>query len=119
MSLSPIASDAQIPDLSVSKEAGEFSRGWTVLLAGTIGTGLGITGLPFFSFGQFVRPLAQNFGWTRGDISGGVTCLMIGTIINIITDIQVVLMPTPIIMKLSLPLRDKIVLGCLMGMGIL
>jgi hypothetical protein len=44
---------------------------------------------------------------------------MIGTIINIITDIQVVLMPTPIIMKLSLPLRDKIVLGCLMGMGIL
>ena len=57
MSLSPIASDAQIPDLGVSKEAGEFARGWTVLLAGTIGTGLGITGLPFFSFGQFVRPL--------------------------------------------------------------
>jgi hypothetical protein len=67
-----------------------------------------------------IRPI--HLYWTSVDGKGCSdedTRLMIGTIINIITDIQVVLMPTPIIMKLSLPLRDKIVLGCLMGMGIL
>jgi MFS family permease len=62
-------------------KAGEFARGWSVLLASTVGVGLGITGLPAFSFGQFVRPLAQTFGWSRGEISGGVTCLMIGTLV--------------------------------------
>ena len=44
---------------------------------------------------------------------------MVGTVINIFTDIQVVLMPTPIIIKLVLPIRDKIILGFLMCMGIL
>jgi MFS family permease len=61
---------------------GEFARGWTVLLAATVGVGLGITGLPFYSFGQFVRPLTQEFGWNRGEISGGILCLMIGTVVT-------------------------------------
>lgn len=60
---------------------GEFDRGWPVLLAATIGVGLGTTGLPFYSFGQFVRPLAATFHWNRGEISGGVLCLMIGTVL--------------------------------------
>lgn len=60
----------------------EFARAWTVLLAGTVGTGLGTTGLPFYSFGLFIRPLGQEFGWNRGSISGGITCLMIGTVLT-------------------------------------
>ena len=83
----PVTSAATDPTLvaSTSTErarSGEFRRGWTVLLAGTIGTGLGTTGLPFYSFGQFVRPVAQEFGWSRGAMSGGVLCLMIGTVIT-------------------------------------
>jgi hypothetical protein len=60
--------------------------------------------------------------WTSVDGAGCSdedTRLMVGTIINIITDILVVLMPIPIIIKLALPRRDKIILGFLMGMGAL
>ena len=67
---------------ATGERSGEFRRGWLVLLAGTIGTGLGTTGLPFYSFGQFVRPIAQEFGWSRGAMSGGVLCLMIGTVLT-------------------------------------
>ena len=62
--------------------SGAGRRCGTVLLAGTIGTGLGTTGLPFYSFGQFVRPIVQEFGWSRGALTGGVTCLMIGTVVT-------------------------------------
>jgi hypothetical protein len=43
--------------------------------------------------------------------------LLIATVVNIITDIQVVLMPIPIIMKLKRPMREKITLGILMCLG--
>jgi len=59
--------------------------------------------------------------WTSVDGNGCSdedTRLMVGTIINIFTDIQVVLMPTPIILKLALPSRDKVVLALLMCLGI-
>ena len=83
MPLTSAAPDAAlVTPTRTNTRSGEFTRGWMVLLAGTIGTGLGTTGLPFYSFGQFVRPIAQEFGWTRGALSGGVMCLMIGTVIT-------------------------------------
>ena len=84
MPLTSAATDATLAASATAGHArsGEFRRGWTVLLAGTIGTGLGTTGLPFYSFGQFVRPVAQEFGWSRGAMSGGVMCLMIGTVLT-------------------------------------
>jgi hypothetical protein len=66
------------------------------------------------------RPI--HLYWTSVDGAGCSdegTRLMVGTIINIVTDILVVLMPIPIINKLALPRRDKIVLGFLMGLGAL
>jgi hypothetical protein len=45
--------------------------------------------------------------------------LMAATVINIATDIVVVVMPIPIITKLQVPLREKITLGVLMCMGVL
>ncbi len=59
----------------------EFARGWPPLLAASLGVGLGVTGLPFYSFGQFVRPLGATFHWSRGEISGGVFALEIGTVL--------------------------------------
>ncbi|WP_158811864.1 MFS transporter [Beijerinckia sp. L45] len=79
-STSPVAVNATLNAVTrIDAKSSEFARGWPVLLAATFGVGLGITGLPFFAFGQFVRPLVQTFGWNRGEVSGGITCLMFGT----------------------------------------
>jgi len=51
------------------------------LLACLIGVGLGTTGLVFYTFGQFVRPLAAEFHWGRGSISGGMLAFSIGTVL--------------------------------------
>ncbi len=77
--VSAIASSAGTP---IPTRRSELSRAWTVLLAATVGAGLGTTGLPFYSFGLFVRPLGHDFGWSRGSISIGITCLMIGTVLT-------------------------------------
>ena len=70
------------PDTAIGAPRGEFSRGWLILVAATIGVGLGTTGLPFYSFGQFVLPVSHEFGWSRGAMSGGISCLMIGTVLT-------------------------------------
>jgi MFS family permease len=46
----------------------EFRRGWTVLVAAALGTAFGASPIPFNSIGPFTRPLAEEFGWGRGDI---------------------------------------------------
>lgn len=57
----------------------EFRRGWTIILAAATGIGMGATGLPFYTFGTFVAPVAAEFGWSRGTISFGSLCLTMGT----------------------------------------
>lgn len=52
---------------------GEFARGWTVLLASLIGIGSGLVSLPFYTFGIFAPHLAREFGWSMGEIMGGLT----------------------------------------------
>ncbi|HLF70626.1 MAG TPA: MFS transporter [Dehalococcoidia bacterium] len=44
--------------------------GWWVLAVGTIGMALG-SGLSMSSFGLYVAPLEQEFGWTRAEVSLG------------------------------------------------
>ena len=46
----------------------EFRRGWPVLVAAALGTAFGASPIPFNSIGPFTRPLAEEFGWGRGDI---------------------------------------------------
>lgn len=41
----------------------EFRYGWPVVLASTIGIGLGMSPLPFYTIGVFAIPLGQEFGW--------------------------------------------------------
>jgi MFS family permease len=59
----------------------EFARSWRILLAATIGVGLGTTGLMFYSFGQFVGPLSTIFHGSRGAVSGGMLSYSFGTIL--------------------------------------
>jgi MFS transporter, OFA family, oxalate/formate antiporter len=48
--------------------AAEFRRGGPVLFAAAVGTAFGASPIPFNSIGPFTRPLAEEFGWGRGDV---------------------------------------------------
>ncbi|AXB79463.1 MFS transporter [Novosphingobium sp. P6W] len=58
---------------STTAEGGEFTRGWTILLASLIGIGSGLVTLPFYTFGIFAPHLARDFGWSMGEIMAGLT----------------------------------------------
>ncbi|WP_428484508.1 MFS transporter [Rhodopila sp.] len=59
----------------------EFARAWTVIVAAAIGVGLGTTGLPIYTTGQFIRPLGDAFGWSRSATAGGLIFLTIGSVL--------------------------------------
>lgn len=54
----------------------EFQRGWRILAGSLIGIALGVSSLYFYSFGLFIKPLAAEFGWSRGEASLGA---LVGT----------------------------------------
>ncbi|MEP2734841.1 MAG: MFS transporter [Erythrobacter sp.] len=56
-----------------SPEKGEFFTGWKVLLTCLIGVACGASPLPFNVIGLLFDPLGQEFGWTRLQVSAGVT----------------------------------------------
>ena len=58
---------------------GEFRRGWRILLASSVGIAAGLSGLAFYTFGVFIVPLVEAFGWTRGQVSIAASFLIIGT----------------------------------------
>jgi MFS family permease len=62
--------------------SGEFRRGWRFVLGAALGAGFGLNGLPFYTLGLFLKPIAAEFGWTRGQISGAALCLMAGTAVG-------------------------------------
>jgi MFS family permease len=47
------------------QQVSEFRRGWPVLIASFIGIMVGLTGLPFYSYGVFAGSLEAEFGWSR------------------------------------------------------
>jgi MFS transporter, OFA family, oxalate/formate antiporter len=51
----------------------EFKMGWKVLLAGFLGTMCGASPLPFNVLGLLFQPLDAEFGWTRAQVSIGIT----------------------------------------------
>ncbi len=58
----------------------EFRTGWRTILACAAGSCAGLTGLTFYTFGLFVKPLSETFGWTRGEITLGMSFITLGTI---------------------------------------
>lgn len=57
----------------MQQPGGELRRGWPVLLASLLGIGCGASPVPFNTFGFFIGPLQQEFGWSLRDISLGLT----------------------------------------------
>lgn len=56
-----------------SKE--EFSRGWGVILASTLGIGLGMAAVPTYSMGLFAPHLVREFGWSVGQIMASMSII--------------------------------------------
>ena len=56
----------------------ELKVGWRIILAGLIGAMFGISALPFYTLGVFIRPLSEGFGWSRAAIQLGFTVQMVG-----------------------------------------
>lgn len=54
----------------------EFARGWPVLAAAFLGIAAGVSSLYFYSLGIFIKPMAAEFGWSRGEASLGA---LVGT----------------------------------------
>ncbi|HEX8483793.1 MAG TPA: MFS transporter [Sphingomonas sp.] len=54
----------------------EFARGWPVLAAAFLGIAAGVSSLYFYSLGIFIKPMAAEFGWSRGAASLGA---LVGT----------------------------------------
>ena len=47
--------------------------GWWNVATGFVGMGLSYAMFTIFAFGVFVKPLADEFGWTRGELSFAIT----------------------------------------------
>jgi MFS family permease len=57
--------------------AQEFRAGHRALAGAFLGIAIGISSLYFYSLGIFIKPLAAEFGWSRGEASLGA---MVGTL---------------------------------------
>jgi hypothetical protein len=69
-------------DMPVS-HGSEFRLRWTVILAAGVGVGLGVTGLPIYTTGEFILPLGAAFGWSRSAAAAGLTFLTAGMVAKI------------------------------------
>ena len=63
---------------SQTGKTGEFRGGWRVLVAGLVGAMFGISALPFYTLGLFVKPLGEAFGWSREAVQWGFAVQMLG-----------------------------------------
>jgi MFS family permease len=59
----------------------EFARGWRTVLGGTIGMTFGISALPFYTLGVFVKPVQAETGWSREEVQLGFAALMVGLLL--------------------------------------
>ena len=58
----------QHDEVITQKDTSEFAQGWRVLLASFIGVAIGLTALPFYTYGVFATPLQAELGWSRSAV---------------------------------------------------
>lgn len=59
--------------MATTQDRNEFATGWKLLLTCLIGVACGASPLPFNVIGLLFDPLGNEFGWTRLQVSAGVT----------------------------------------------
>src|SRR5690606_935225 len=67
---------------SSTTDTNEFKQGWRIVLLGLVGICTSITAALLYGFGTMVIPLAQAFGWSRGDLQASITFLFAGVAIS-------------------------------------
>jgi MFS family permease len=87
----------------------EFARGWPLLLGGFLGIAAGLGSLYFYSLGLFLKPLAETFGWSRGQASLGP---LVGTLCSALAS-----MPSGRLMDRIGPARIAIIAMVLLAAG--
>lgn len=55
-----------------------LARGWRTLLASSLGMGFSQASLTVGTFGIFIYPLSEDFGWNRAQVSFGLTLSTLG-----------------------------------------
>jgi predicted MFS family arabinose efflux permease len=58
----------------------EIGRNWRIAFGAFVGIGGGFASLYFYTAGLFIKPLAAEFGWTRGEASLGSLSTVVGVI---------------------------------------
>jgi MFS family permease len=61
----------------------EFRHGWPTLTATLLGQTVGVHALPPYTIGFFMTPLQSEFGWSRTEISFGITVLTLAIAIGV------------------------------------
>jgi MFS family permease len=61
--------------------ATEFRAGWKTVLGGTLGTAFGISALPFYTLGVFLKPITDATGWSREAVQLGFAAQMFGMLL--------------------------------------
>lgn len=64
----------------MTQSKSEFRRGWTVLVASSLGVAFGASPIPYNSLGPFTLPIADEFGWGRGDVQLAVLWFTIAVV---------------------------------------
>jgi len=59
----------------------EIKRYWHILFAAFVAVGVGVTALPFYTAGLFMRSLEAEFDWSRSMSAGGGLAVSIGAAI--------------------------------------
>jgi MFS family permease len=67
--------------MAEGKGYGEFRTGWPVVVAAMLGIGLGLSPVPFYTIGMLAPELAREFGWTFGDIMGGLPIMTFAVLV--------------------------------------
>lgn len=65
-----------------SRKIAEFQSGWPILAGGMIGLAFGLAGINFYTQGLFVRPLQEEFGWSRSDIGAAAFFLTLTVVVG-------------------------------------
>jgi MFS family permease len=60
----------------------ELAQGWLLVLAAALAIGVGTMGIGFYSLGLFVKPLQEEYGWSRAAVSGAATFQQFGIFLS-------------------------------------
>ena len=69
--------EKNLPDVA----AGEFSRGWRIVLLALAGAATTVSVTLLYGFGSLVLPLQKAFGWSRGDLQIAISCMSGGIVV--------------------------------------